>query len=495
MKKTLLTISFILSAITGFAQATCDTAIPLTTNGTYTTGSFTGSTYRVVCYNTFTNPGAVWYTFTAPSNGEITISSNLPTNDGILKSNDTRISVMSGTCGGTLTCLIGNDDVSGTNLLSTVTNIPVISGTTYYFQWDNRWSNLSFDFSFTFTAVSCARPTVVYLPDYLSTSSADLYWDQTATTPSAGYDIDWSYNFLTPAGSGTLVNAPAGALPYSTTNLSGLNPSSNLRYFLRSNCGTSQSTWSGPYYAYLPVTLPYSNNFENASNNNTDGFVGFQIITTNGTSTPANYDGDGGAGSSMFTGNSTTANSNARAYFRGMSLSAGEVVTVQFKTRLYGTSPMTFNLTVGQEQSATGQSQIVQSYTNASAASYTTHTATFAAPTAGIYYFGIHNNTPLATSQAYLFLDSISLTTNLSVNDNQITNIAIYPNPATNVLNISNVNNYEIKNISVVDINGRVVKNESGAMTQINVSDLNAGVYFVTIEAAEGKTTKKFIKQ
>ncbi len=197
----------------------------------------------------------------------------------------------------------------------------------------------------------------------------------------------------------------------------------------------------------------------------------------------------------MFTGNSTTANSNARAYFRGMSLSAGEVVTVQFKTRLYGTSPMTFNLTVGQEQSATGQSQIVQSYTNASAASYTTHTATFAAPTAGIYYFGIHNNTPLATSQAYLFLDSISLTTNLSVNDNQITNIAIYPNPATNVLNISNVNNYEIKNISVVDINGRVVKNESGAMTQINVSDLNSGVYFVTIEAAEGKTTKKFIKQ
>lgn len=72
---------------------------------------------------------------------------------------------------------------------------------------------------------------------------------------------------------------------------------------------------------------------------------------------------------------------------------------------------------------------------------------------------------------------------------------AIYPNPTSNVLNISNTNNYEIKNISVVDINGRVVKNESGAMTQINVSDLNSGVYFVTIEAAEGKTTKKFIKQ
>jgi hypothetical protein len=72
---------------------------------------------------------------------------------------------------------------------------------------------------------------------------------------------------------------------------------------------------------------------------------------------------------------------------------------------------------------------------------------------------------------------------------------SIYPNPTSNVLNISNTNNIEIKNIFVSDINGRVVKNESGSLTQINISDLNAGVYFITIEAAEGKTTQKFIKQ
>lgn len=71
----------------------------------------------------------------------------------------------------------------------------------------------------------------------------------------------------------------------------------------------------------------------------------------------------------------------------------------------------------------------------------------------------------------------------------------IYPNPTKDLLNITNSNNFDIKNISVTDINGRVVKNQSGDLTQINVSDLNAGVYFVTIEAAEGKTTKKFIKQ
>ena len=72
---------------------------------------------------------------------------------------------------------------------------------------------------------------------------------------------------------------------------------------------------------------------------------------------------------------------------------------------------------------------------------------------------------------------------------------SLYPNPTSSILNITNSDNLDIKNISVVDVNGRTVKNQAGSLTQINVSDLNAGVYFVTIEAAEGKTTKKFIKQ
>ncbi len=72
---------------------------------------------------------------------------------------------------------------------------------------------------------------------------------------------------------------------------------------------------------------------------------------------------------------------------------------------------------------------------------------------------------------------------------------SLYPNPTSSILNITNSDNLDIKNISVIDVNGRTVKNQVGSLTQINVSDLNAGVYFVTIEAAEGKTTKKFIKQ
>ena len=71
---------------------------------------------------------------------------------------------------------------------------------------------------------------------------------------------------------------------------------------------------------------------------------------------------------------------------------------------------------------------------------------------------------------------------------------SVYPNPVKDVLNISNSMNAEINTVIVTDINGRTVK-QFGSVSQINVSDLNAGVYFVNINSNEGSTTKKIVKQ
>ena len=101
------------------------------------------------------------------------------------------------------------------------------------------------------------------------------------------------------------------------------------------------------------------------------------------------------------------------------------------------------------------------------------------------------------SADTYMFMvDDFKVSaTSLSTQDFADNSFSVYPNPVSNVLNISNSNNFEIKGVSITDVNGRVVKNQTGSLTQVNVADLNAGVYFVTIEAAEGKTTKKFIKQ
>jgi len=498
MKKLLLFSFLVMGVSSSFAQLTCAGATVLTTNGQYTTPAITG-TYKVACFANFTNPApkAVWYSFTAPSDGEISISTNLPTNDGNLKSNDTRISIATGLCTGTLTCVSGNDDISDSNYLSELLNVPVIGGTTYLIEFDNRWSPKAADFTFDFVAVSCARPTAFYLPEYADTTSADLYWNQTAVAP-ANYQVDWSTTFATPAGSGTLVTSPAGALTYSTAALAGLPESSNFRYYVRADCGDTQSNWSGPFYGYLPVTLPYANDFENVANNNTDGFINFNLFNAGPTSTPADY-ADGGAGYAVYTANSTTATSNLRAYFRGVSLQIGEEVTVTFKTRLYSTavpSEMNFNLTVGDSQSAAGQTTIVESFTNNSDAEYTEHTATYTAPAAGIYYFGIHNNSVAGTTQTYLFLDSINITTNLSTNEVLAGSFSIYPNPANQYVNISNTTNALLNSVEVVDLNGRVIKTQKVAdltETQINVSDLARGVYMMNIATDRGSFTKKLV--
>jgi hypothetical protein len=217
MKKILLFSFLFLGISNSFAQLTCATSTTITANGTYTTGTING-TYKVSCFNAPAAPKGIWYQFTPTSNGEISISSNLITNDGDTKSDDTRFSIATGSCAAaTLTCVTGNDDISDTNYLSEALNVPVTSGVTYYIQWDNRWSALPLDFTFNFTAISCARPTVVYLPEYASTSSANLFWDQTTVVP-ANYQVDWSPNFAAAAGTGTLVTAPAGTLTYSTVN-------------------------------------------------------------------------------------------------------------------------------------------------------------------------------------------------------------------------------------------------------------------------------------
>jgi Secretion system C-terminal sorting domain len=99
--------------------------------------------------------------------------------------------------------------------------------------------------------------------------------------------------------------------------------------------------------------------------------------------------------------------------------------------------------------------------------------------------------------QYVMFLDNISITGTLS-NDEFFSNkFNTYPNPAKDLVTISSSENININSVSIADINGRTVKSvelNNVSETQINVSDLTSGVYFMNIYAADGKAVKKFIK-
>lgn len=505
MKKLLLSCFLLISSISSFGQATCANATNITSNGTKKCPAITG-TYSNPCYGGTvadvdgTTPlKAIWYQYTPTSNGEITISSDLPVNDGTTNSNDTRLSVFSGTCA-KLTCIDYTDDVDASdavqNYLSTLT-VPVIANTTYYIQWDNNWSDLKFSFTFEFNAVSCIRPGYVdfYSPDTYTTTSANLYWDPSIGAP-ANYDIDWSTDLSAAPGTGSIVSVPAGSLAYVPATISGLPASSNFRYYVRANCGDTQSEYQGPFAGYLAKTLPYTTDFEAEGR---DGFRGFSSFTSDATTTPASY-ADGGDGTALYTFNSTTAISDEWAYSRAISLKSGEQATIKFKTRLYSdTAPseMKLELKVGNDQTDIAQTTLIDTFTLTEDLFYTDNSASWTAPADGTYYFGFHNISGIGTTDTAIFLDTIELTSALSTNEFVANKFIVSPNPTKDLLSISSANNL-ISTIAIKDLNGRVVIQKGFnkvLQAQVNVAELATGVYMMSVTSDAGSFTKKIMKQ
>ena len=80
----------------------------------------------------------------------------------------------------------------------------------------------------------------------------------------------------------------------------------------------------------------------------------------------------------------------------------------------------------------------------------------------------------------------------LPVSEYAESEIKIFPNPATNVLNISYSGSVQLQ---IVNMLGQVVRTqETNGEAQIDVSDLEKGVYFLRVVGAHGTSTQKFIK-
>lgn len=71
---------------------------------------------------------------------------------------------------------------------------------------------------------------------------------------------------------------------------------------------------------------------------------------------------------------------------------------------------------------------------------------------------------------------------------------ALSPNPSKGNLNISNINEETIKSIEILDLQGKICHQTKN--TDLNLTYLKAGTYFVRIETTSGATsTKKWVKE
>ena len=72
--------------------------------------------------------------------------------------------------------------------------------------------------------------------------------------------------------------------------------------------------------------------------------------------------------------------------------------------------------------------------------------------------------------------------------------ISVYPNPATDVLNIAIPSSVDVKSVSLFDVLGKKA-NVSLVNGQINISDLAVGLYLLNVETTNGTLTQKVSKQ
>lgn len=98
----------------------------------------------------------------------------------------------------------------------------------------------------------------------------------------------------------------------------------------------------------------------------------------------------------------------------------------------------------------------------------------------------------------YINFDNQETLLGVNSNDLDSTSFNIYPNPTKDIVTISNTDNLALSGVEVLDINGRTVKTvklSNVSETQINLSDLSAGVYMMKVSSDNGTVTKKIVKE
>ncbi len=86
--------------------------------------------------------------------------------------------------------------------------------------------------------------------------------------------------------------------------------------------------------------------------------------------------------------------------------------------------------------------------------------------------------------------------TNLQSNSIETSAFTLYPNPASDILNITTKEKIEIRSAQITDLTGRLISDSKISNNTINIKDLATGTYILVIKNTEGKQfSEKFIKK
>jgi len=348
---------------------------------------------------------------------------------------------------------------------------------------------------------SCLEPTAVTSSN-ATVNSATIGWTAPATAPTNGYEVYYSTSNVAPAASVVLNGTNSATSPTTSVSVGSLTSATTYYAWVRSVCSaTDKSAWSATSTVFTTActaaNLPYTMDFESVTT------PALPVCTMNVNAGTGNNWGTVSAPGYGFTSKalqySWNGSNAANTWFftQGLNLTAGTQYTISYK---YGndtsvTYTEKLKIAFGTSASVAAMTNPIADYPAINDATAHTASVNFTVPTTGVYYFGF--NAYSDADQNHLFVDDISVTASLlataetSVKKNEIN---AYPNPFTDVLNISDIKN--VKSISVMDVAGRLIKNIESPSSVLHLGDLKQGIYLVVLNMNDGsKQTIKAIKK
>jgi reprolysin-like metallo-peptidase family M12B/type IX secretion system substrate protein/fibronectin type III domain protein/pre-peptidase len=332
------------------------------------------------------------------------------------------------------------------------------TGTTYDYRVRTNCASGSSAYSaaqFTTTGtVACSAPSGLTSSAVTTTGATVSY---AAVSGALSYDVDYK-----PNSSATWINAVTGTTSTSVS-LSGLTAATLYDWRVRANCSAGSST-----YATAQFTTT------------TTGCASPKDTATNGTIT--------GAATIPFNTNVT-----------GLISPSGDIDNYKFVITTGGTATVTLTTLPGDYDLKVLNSAGTQlAISQAGSTTSETITRTY---TAGTYYAQVYGYNG-ANSATVCYTLRVQLGTASRGGTDLITSdvqkVDVFPNPATNVVNINLTGFTGKSDVNLFDVNGRVLLRRvvSTDNSQLDISALPTGVYMMSIKNG-GKEVKmtKIIKQ
>ncbi len=350
-------------------------------------------------------------------------------------------------------------------------------------------------YTFTADCASTCFPPTDLSASAITLTTAELDWVDNAGATE--WDIEWGLSPLT-QGTGTMITATSDK-PY---ELTGLDPSTAYDFYVRAVCDTTHSNWSQAYTFYTACdvidTYPWQEYFEGslfpplcwtAVDADGDGFgwehrsdpswgpyygtglaVSASWVFGAGALTPDNY---------LITPAFDINDENLNLSFWVSALDADypyEKYSVLVSTTGNSIGDFTHELHT-------------ETLTDDEYKNIVLSLASFDGQT--IYIAFRHWD---CTDQFYLRLDNVEIGLNLSINENNLSdNISIYPNPATDVLNINAT--LPVESYKIYNALGQMVAYEriNSKQHSVDVKGMGYGIYIIQLQTSEGQINKRFI--